>query len=289
MMALCLTVLGFSLAGSWHCAGMCGAFVAFAIGAGEPAQPPVGGANAGGGCAQRRWNGRTALLSLYQAGRLITYTLLGVAAGALGSGLNLTGEQVGLQQTAAVAAGALMVGFGAFTLLRLWGMRLKGLPVPSLLTKIVAAGHGKAMRYSPPVRALATGLLTTLLPCGFLWAFVVLAAGTGAAWSGALVMTMFWLGTLPVMSLVGIGIRKLSAPLAAKLPAVTASAIVIVGLYTIVARAHVVLPPIQSGKHSTASLIQQAGAVDHSACCSTTATTQAATTHPLAPGQGDQP
>jgi sulfite exporter TauE/SafE len=286
MMALCLTVLGFSLAGSWHCAGMCGAFVAFAIGAGEPARAPAVGGT-GGGRERRTWNGRTALLSLYQAGRLITYTLLGIAAGALGSGLNLTGQQVGLQQTAAVAAGALMVGFGAFTLLRLSGMRLKGLPVPSLLTKIVTAGHGKAMRYSPPARALATGLLTTLLPCGFLWAFVVLAAGTGAAWSGGLVMTMFWLGTLPVMSLVGIGIRRLSAPLAAKLPAVTASAIVIVGLYTIVARAHIVLPPIQNGQQTAATLIQQAGAVDHSTCCSTT--TQSATTRPHSTGQGDHP
>jgi len=86
MIALCLTVLAFSLAGSWHCAGMCGAFVAFAIGAGDPSVSIS----------------RNKLLALYQAGRFITYTLLGIAAGLLGSGLDLTGKHFGLTSLATV-------------------------------------------------------------------------------------------------------------------------------------------------------------------------------------------
>jgi uncharacterized protein len=261
MMALCLTVLAFSLAGSWHCAGMCGAFVAFAIGAGDPSVTMS----------------RRKLLGLYQIGRLATYVMLGVIAGALGSGLDLGGRQLGVQQTAAMAAGTLMVGFGIFTLLRIFGARVKGLAVPAVFTKVVTAGHGRAMRYSPPVRALATGLLTTLLPCGFLWAFVILAAGTGAALAGAAVMGTFWVGTLPVMSLVGVGIRRLSAPLAAKLPALTASAIIVVGMYTIVVRAQVILPRMDvAGTRDPSELIQEVKSIDHSAlpCCVKPAETQ---------------
>jgi sulfite exporter TauE/SafE len=266
MIALCVAVLAFSFAGSAHCAGMCGAFVAFAIGAGDPAVKIS----------------RTALLALYQAGRLLTYALLGAAAGALGSGLDLTGRHLGLQQTAAVAAGALMVGYGVVTLLRLQGVRVRGLAVPRLLTTVIAAGHGRAMRYSPPVRALATGLLTTLLPCGFLWAGVIIAAGTGNAFFGAAVMATFWLGTLPVMSLVGVGIRALSAALAARLPAITAIAIVVVGVYTIVARANVTLPAHKKETTSPAALIHQVESIDTEKlpCC-----VQPAATQPAAQGE----
>jgi sulfite exporter TauE/SafE len=269
MIALCVAVLAFSFAGSAHCAGMCGAFVAFAIGVGDPAVKIS----------------HTALLALYQFGRLVTYMLLGVAAGALGSGLDLTGRHLGIGQTAAVAAGSLMVGFGMITLLRIYGFRIKGLATPKLLTSVITACHGRAMRYSPPVRALATGLLTTLLPCGFLWAGVIIAAGTGHALFGAAVMATFWLGTLPVMSLVGVGIRALSAPLAAKLPAVTASAIVIVGLYTIVARANVTLPALKKANPSTAALVRQVESIDTDTlpCCVKPAATQ-----PSTPGE-DRP
>ena len=116
-----------------------------------------------------------------------------------------------------------------------------------------AAGHARAMRYSPPVRALVTGLLTTLLPCGWLYAFVITAAGTGHAAAGAGLMAVFWLGTLPVMTVIGAGVRKLAAPVAAKLPAMTAAAVVVVGLYTIVARAQVVLPAARAGEPVSAA------------------------------------
>jgi len=237
MTALFWTVLLASLVGSLHCAGMCGAFVAFAIGAGEPGVK----------------TSRGRLLALYQAGRLATYAALGAVAGAVGAGLDLSGRLVGLQRTAAVLAGVMMVGFGAWTLLRLAGVRWGGVKMPALLTSAVSAGHRRAMRYSPPLRALATGLLTTLLPCGWLWAFVITAGGTGHAWSGGAVMAVFWVGTLPMLTIVGVGVRKLALPLAAKLPAITASAIVLVGVYTIVARAGIVL----NGGHGRAMTVEE--------------------------------
>src|SRR4051794_4469342 len=105
MMALFLTVLLSSLIGSLHCAGMCGAFVAFAIGAGDPAT------------VTRQ---RNLLLGLYQLGRFVTYTGLGALAGALGAGIDFGGQLVGLQRTAAILSGVFMVTFGVLTLRRLF-------------------------------------------------------------------------------------------------------------------------------------------------------------------------
>ena len=262
MTALFITVLVASLVGSMHCAGMCGAFVAFAIGAADPAVNIP----------------RSFLLSLYQLGRLVTYAALGAAAGALGAGIDLGGQMVGVQRTAAVLSGVLMVGFGVVTLLKLSGIKVKGTAVPASLTKLLQWSHSRAMCYSPPVRALATGLLTTLLPCGWLYAFVITAAGTGHALTGAALMATFWLGTLPMLTIVGVGVRKLAAPLAAKLPAITASAIVTVGVYTIVARAGITLhsPPLRRSI-SPAELAAQVEGIDKQKlpCC----------TQPAAPGE----
>ncbi|QKK06734.1 MAG: sulfite exporter TauE/SafE family protein [Planctomycetota bacterium] len=89
----------------------------------------------------------------------------------------------------------------------------------------------------PPVRrAVVIGLMTTLLPCGWLYAFVATAAGTGSAQFGVLTMFVFWLGTLPVLISVGAGVRAISGPLARRLPLVLPLLIIAAGLYTILSR-----------------------------------------------------
>jgi len=225
MIALAATIFLASLLGSLHCAGMCGAFVLFAIGAGDP---------------NTRASKKT-LMAAYHAGRLATYVGLGAVAGMLGSVVDLTGNLVGLQRAAAIGAGVLMVGFGVITLLRVSGVKIKQMRLPGGVEKAVSTAHRRTMALPPMGRAVATGLLTTLLPCGWLYAFVITAAGTAHAATGALVMAAFWTGTLPALTVLGLGIQKLSAPLAKRLPAITASAIVAVGLYTIAARAQVQL------------------------------------------------
>lgn len=210
-------ILAASLLGSLHCAGMCGAFVAFAVG--DPAAPRRGMVH-----------------GAYHGGRLATYALLGLAAGGLGAALDLGGAWVGLPRAAALLAGAVMVAFGAVTLLRLFGFRLGALRLPGFLQSLALAGQCRVMGYGPLTRAAAVGLLTTLLPCGWLWTFVATAAGAGSAVRGLLVMAVFWAGTLPVMVTLGVGVRHLTARLGAKLPVVTASLILAVGLYTLATR-----------------------------------------------------
>jgi uncharacterized protein len=220
MTALILTVLIASLAGSLHCVGMCGAFVAFAVGTGD--QPGV--------------RHKALLNAAYHGGRLITYTALGALGGALGAAIDLGGDYIGLQRTAAIAAGSVMIVFGIVTLLRIQGVKLPKAPVPAALRELVGAGQGLAMGMRPIPRALTIGLLTTLLPCGWLYAFAITAAGTASPVYGALTMAAFWLGTLPALVALGAGIQSLTGALGKRIPTVTAIAIVLVGLYTVMHR-----------------------------------------------------
>lgn len=217
---LALGVLTASLLGSVHCVGMCGSFVCFYSAAGGGAPP----------------RGMTVAHLAYNGGRLLSYVMLGLMAGAAGAGVDRVGTFVGLSRGAAVVAGALMVGWGLRTLLAEGGVRLPRLeglppgrnPLGALLARV--------RERSPVVRAAATGLLTTLLPCGWLYAFVFAAAGTGTPRTAAVMMALFWAGTLPMMLTVGYGAQRLTGAFRARLPLVTAAAVVVMGVLSIAGR-----------------------------------------------------
>jgi sulfite exporter TauE/SafE len=86
---------------------------------------------------------------------------------------------------------------------------------------------------SPVLRAGVTGLLTTLLPCGWLYAFVATAGGTGSVSHAMLVMFVFWAGTLPMMLSIGNGAQRVFGPMRRKLPTLTAATVMILGLLSI--------------------------------------------------------
>lgn len=240
MLALFAAVFLSSLLGSTHCAGMCGAFLAFAVGTPEGAARPPS---------------KLALNSAYNGGRLLTYLTLGAIAGALGAALDLGGSLVGVQRVAACLAGAVMVGFGTMAVLRHLGVRIARVPLPSLLVRLAKAGHERAFQLPPLARAGAVGLLTTLLPCGWLYAFVVIAAGTASPLWGLLVMATFWLGTLPMMATLGFGVQALAGPLRAKLPLITSLVLVGVGVWTLLGR--MALPSIAAPVLTTPMSIEQ--------------------------------
>jgi sulfite exporter TauE/SafE len=218
--ALLVTILVASLLGSPHCAGMCGVFVAFATGAGDASAPR-----------------QLVLAAAYHGGRLLTYVLLGVICGLLGSALELGGAMVGLQQAAAVAAGSMMVVFGSVAALRSAGVKIAPVAVHAPFKKALIAGQRIAMKWKPVPRALTIGLLTTLLPCGWLWAFAVTAAATASPWLGAAVMAVFWLGTVPILAALGAGVRKLAGTSVPGISVITSVAIIVIGLYMIATRA----------------------------------------------------
>ena len=217
MTALVLSVLGASLLGSAHCAAMCGGFVCFF--GGQPGDRP----------------GALPHVA-YHGGRLLAYAMLGAAAGLAGAGFDLAGRMAGFQRPAAVVAGLLLVFWGLSGLLAAAGIGRTATAAPAgfrrLLARVVGALAGK-----PPVlRALAIGLLTALLPCGWLYLFVATAASTGAALDGALVMSVFWLGTVPVLAGVGALAQRAAGPFRRRLPVVTAAAMVVLGVLTVAGR-----------------------------------------------------
>ncbi len=214
-----LTVVFFaSLLGSLHCAGMCGGFVVFYSGS-----TPRGA---------RRILSHTA----YNGGRFLTYALLGLLAGFLGAALDLAGTLVGAQRIAAVLAGIFIFLWGVIGLLRARGAEIFKTLLPDGVERF-SARVLRALTDCPPVlRALILGLLTTFLPCGWLYWFVISAAGTGNALNGLMVMMAFWAGTVPVLLGLGLGIQAVAGPFRKKLPTVTAVALLVVGLVLVFGR-----------------------------------------------------
>jgi sulfite exporter TauE/SafE len=98
-------------------------------------------------------------------------------------------------------------------------------------------------------RALALGLATALLPCGYLWAFVATAAATGRPLAATLVMLAFWAGTTPALAGVALLARRALGPLERRLPLVTAAALVVIGLLTVAGR----IAPLESAVRAGAA------------------------------------
>lgn len=218
MTALLLAVFVASVLGSLHCAGMCGAFCVLAVGSRD-------------GRATR-----VATQAAYHGGRLLVYCTLGAAAGALGAVVDLGGSLVGAQRVAALLAGGMMVVFGLVALARLAGLRVHSPALPKPIQQALATGHARALALAPVPRAAAIGLLTALLPCGWLYAFVVTSAGTGHALWGVATMAAFWLGTLPILASLGVSAQVASGILGRNATLVTAVAVVVIGLLTAAGR-----------------------------------------------------
>jgi sulfite exporter TauE/SafE len=220
MAALIISTFLASLLGSLHCAGMCGAFLAIAVSP-SPGMPAPS---------------RAKVQAAYHLGRLTTYILLGIAAGTTGALLNLGSTLAGIQPVAASLAGAVMIWFGVAILLRLSGVTVPRMPFPKFIQRRVARGHALSMSLPPTLRAGAIGLLTTLLPCGWLYAFAVIAAGTANPLKGGIVMAVFWVGTLPMLVALGTGLQHGLGAFGRRLPVLTSIVLILIGLYTLVGR-----------------------------------------------------
>ncbi len=202
-----------SLVGSVHCAGMCGGFVClYAQGAESPSH------------LQHAW---------YNAGRLLSYLALGALAGALGAQVTRLGLLVGVSRAAALVAALLMVGWALSTIAARQGVVLSRLQAPVAWQRAIGSLL-RSLRHMPPAqRALVTGLLTTLLPCGWLYVFVAAAGGTGQVATAMLTMFVFWLGTVPALVAVGVGAQRVLAPLRQRLPVLSATVVLVIGLLTV--------------------------------------------------------
>ncbi len=245
MSALLATVLASSLVGSLHCAAMCGPLQGLYLDASL-----TGG---GGGGGVDRWRRPLA----HAAGRLGAYATLGAIAGGVGAAVDLAGALANVQRAAMIVAGVALVAWGALAL-----ASALGAPVPSLRPRVFNRAVVRIRKKRPTVRAALVGLLSGALPCGWLWAFVVVAAGTGSVLGGVAVMSTFWLGTVPMM----VGLGAFAAPLVrrigARLPFVTAAALVLMGVFALQAR----VPVMHAGSAATAG-VSEGGAIPTAPAC----------------------
>ncbi len=212
-----LAILVASLGGSLHCVGMCGPFAAVAVGGGSRASS----------------KGLWGLQVAYALGRLATYLLLGVVAGFAGGALDLAGEVFGFSRTAALAAALVVLWGGVVGVLRYmgwWPRRLAPHRAGKLIWRLSA--WVRRLDASPAlVRAFLVGAFTTWLPCGWLYAFVALAAGTGNVASAAMVMLAFWAGTVPALLGVGVGAAFGSGSLRKRAPLLLSLGMLLVGAW----------------------------------------------------------
>lgn len=169
-----IAAISLGFLGSFHCIGMCGP-IALTI--------PVK---------------RSSSLSiftgsfLYNSGRIITYSAMGLFFGLLGQGVAFAGWQ-----------NILSVTLGVLILVLLFIPKLSLLPVNTAIVfrflEILKSQIRKLFGIHSASSLLLIGILNGLLPCGLVYLGIAGSIATGDAFKGALFMAAFGLGTFPAM------------------------------------------------------------------------------------------
>ncbi|MDR1410378.1 MAG: sulfite exporter TauE/SafE family protein [Oscillospiraceae bacterium] len=170
---------------------------------------------------------------LYNLGRVISYTAIGIVLGFASmflGGQESVGVPVFVQGVLKLVAGVFMVVMG-MNMLGIFPWLRKLQPhMPKFLAR--KAGEGQSASKSP----LIVGLLNGFMPCGPLQSMWLVALGAGAntgAWAplvGGLSMFLFSLGTVPLMLGLGSVVSALGKKFTKKVTAIGAVLVVTLGL-----------------------------------------------------------
>ncbi len=178
-----LAALMIGFLGGGHCIGMCGGVMAalsFAIPADQRA---------------RRWR----VLLSYNFGRIASYTLIGVLAGAVGFQLS-SGHGLSVLR---IIAGILLIAMGLY--LANWWRGLSYLEkLGGLLWRRIQPLGKSLMPIKSSGAAVALGMLWGWLPCGLVYTAVAYAIAQANVLESAAVMLAFGLGTLPAVLASGV-------------------------------------------------------------------------------------
>jgi len=162
------------LFGSMHCAGMCGP-IALAL--------PLTSKN-----TFSFFLGR----SLYNIGRIITYSLLGAIVGSLGMAISFAGFQKGLS----IIIGVILLP-AAFSFLP--ALKKHSFFVTHFISDGLKKLLSPFLHSSKAIDAIIVGMLNGFLPCGLVYTALAAATTTGTAINGILFMAIFGAGTFPMM------------------------------------------------------------------------------------------
>lgn len=177
--ALLVAALLMGFFGSPHCLGMCGGLVT-AFGLSMKDVSPTK---------------RRALVVTYHIGRLTSYAFLGLIAGLIGTtvlapfmtGNNLPRILLGL---VLAFVGVTMLGAPFLSKLERFGMRF---------WQYLSPLRQKVFPLNTFPRALTAGLLWGFLPCGLVYGALLIAVVAHNPLSGAALMFVFGLGTVPML------------------------------------------------------------------------------------------
>ncbi|MCL6267221.1 sulfite exporter TauE/SafE family protein [Flagellimonas myxillae] len=170
------SALALGFLGSLHCLGMCGP-IAFML--------PLDRDNKAKKIGQ---------LSIYHLGRLMAYGTIGILFGFLGKGLSL----FGMQQKLSIGMGILMILL-VFIPAKVFNAHRLSRPIYTLLGKIKSR-LGAELKKKTPDAFLTIGFLNGFLPCGLVYMALLGAIALGNPWQGGLYMTLFGMGTIPLMT-----------------------------------------------------------------------------------------
>lgn len=176
------------VSGLTHCAGMCGPFVAAQVGCGSKCDTQL-----------QRLSG-VALLP-YHLGRMTTYMTLGVIAALLSKQILGTPLQHWLAVCFLVVAGVV------FIMSALPKRSGKAMAHPMGVSSSISLIAAPLMRNPRGARGYMLGAMLGLLPCGVIFAALMVVSTTGSPFTAALAMAFFTLGTFPALFLVGVGSR----------------------------------------------------------------------------------
>lgn len=198
--------------GSGHCIGMCGPVVA-ALSLAEP----------------RRKHGFFFHLG-YNTGRLTTYVFIGILAGWIGSLLSESSSFSLVSNSILILADIFVVLIGLRTTGLINGLQKIRLELPGSIRAMTRTV--KKLQQLPSMLAgLPIGLVMGFLPCGFLYAIALAAAGRGSVLQGGLIMLAFGLGTLPAILIFGSAVHWLSSSMRTELLRWAGFMVVAIGLY----------------------------------------------------------
>ncbi len=210
LLALTTGILG----GFGHCIGMCGPLIAsYAF----PARREDG-----------MWRHASAQL-LFHAGRITTYSFIGLIMGLTGSFVNIAGSIAGIQNAVALIAGILMI--------------LSGLGITGIIRKAAVPERGNAffLRASTVIldrgsfgRTFPLGLLLGFMPCGLSLSIFIGAAATGDPREGMLLTLLFGAGTVPALFLLGLVLSHLGAAVRGNLYRTGGILIILMGIMFII-------------------------------------------------------
>lgn len=234
-----ITPLTIGLIGSFHCIGMCGPIVV--------ALP----------LKKHNLASKIAGTLLYNSGRVITYSILGILFGLLGRGIHMAG----FQQWTSILLGVAMIISVLF---------------PFFFREKIILGNlfsGFAARLILRLKKLFTdrsyssllmiGILNGLLPCGLVYVAIAGAINSGTVLSGSLFMMLFGIGTIPLLLIATLASDAIGQRLRSKMQRVVPYFVFFLGVLFILRGLSLGIPYISP----TSEKLAPKSMVEKGSCC----------------------